>query len=224
MKDFRKYSLGMVSGGVFDDYFKKLPKNNTSLFLSDSNGSLIDIFTKMLDDRIIFLTDYMSFDVCNLVKAQILYLETKSNEDIKIYIDCVGGSIYSGLGVLDIMDYVKSDVVTINTGLAASMGALVLCSGEKGKRKSLKRCRTMIHQPVGYGGDYRQASDMEIETKEIVSLKKELYRIISDRSGQSYDKVSEDGDRDYWMTSEDAKSYGLIDDIIINKNKYDRIK
>lgn len=224
MKDFRKYSLGMVSGGVFDDYFKKLPKNNTSLFLSDSNGALVDIFTKMLDDRIIFLTDYMNFEVCNLVKSQILYLETKSNEDIKIYIDCAGGSIYSGLGVLDVMDYVKSDVVTINTGLAASMGALVLCSGEKGKRKSLKRCRTMIHQPVGYGGDYRQASDMEIETKEIVSLKKELYRIISDRSGQPYDKVSEDGDRDYWMTSEDAKSYGLIDDIIINKNKYDRIK
>ena len=114
------------------------------------------------------------------------------------------------------MDYVKPDIVTINTGLAASMGAVVLCSGTKGKRKSLKRSRTMIHQPLGYGG-YAQASDMEIEAKEINSLKKELYEIISERTGQTYDKVHKDSDRDYWMTAQDAKKYGMIDEIIIKR-------
>lgn len=217
MNDFRKYAIQSIGGTKFDDYFRKLNKKNMTTHLIESNGLSVDIFSKLLDDRIIFLSDEIDSDVCNIIKAQLLYLESESDEDIKIYIDSPGGSVYSGLGLLDVMDYVTPDIVTINTGLAASMGAVILCSGAKGKRKALKRSRTMIHQPLGYGGWMQQASDMEIEAKEINSLKKELYEIISDRTGQSYDRVHKDGDRDYWMTAVDAKKYGMIDDIVIKR-------
>ena len=143
--------------------------------------------------------------------------ESESDDDIKIYIDSPGGSVYSGLGLLDVMDFVKPDIITINTGLAASMGAVILCSGTKGKRKALKRSRTMIHQPMSYGGYVQQASDMEIEAKEMNSIKKELYEIISDMTGQNYDRVSKDGDRDYWMTAIEAKKYGMIDEIVTKR-------
>ena len=217
MNDFRKYAIESVSGSKVDDYFRKLNKKNMTTHLLESNGLSVDIFSKLLDDRIIFLSDEIDSDVCNIIKAQLLYLESESDEDIKIYIDSPGGSVYSGLGLLDVMDYVTPDIVTVNTGLAASMGAVILCSGTKGKRRALKRSRTMIHQPLGYGGYIQQASDMEIEAKEINSLKKELYEIISDRSGQSYDRVHKDGDRDYWMTAVDAKKYGMIDEIITKR-------
>lgn len=217
MNDFRKYAIESISVSKFDDYFRKLNKKNMTSHLLESNGMSVDIFSKLLDDRIIFLSDEIDSDICNIIKAQLLYLETESDDDIKIYIDSPGGSVYSGLGLLDVMDYVTPDIVTINTGLAASMGAVILCSGAKGKRKALKRSRTMIHQPLGYGGYVQQASDMEIEAKEINSLKKELYEIISDRSGQSFDRVNKDGDRDYWMTAVDAKKYGMIDEIITKR-------
>lgn len=217
MNDFRKYAIESVSGSKIDDYFRKLNKKNMTTHLIESNGLSVDIFSKLLDDRIIFLSDEIDSDVCNIIKAQLLYLESESDDDIKIYIDSPGGSVYSGLGLLDVMDYVTPDIITINTGLAASMGAVILCSGTKGKRKALKRSRTMIHQPLGYGGYVQQASDMEIEAKEINSLKKELYEIISDRSGQSFDRVSKDSDRDYWMTASDAKKYGMIDEIITKR-------
>jgi ATP-dependent Clp protease protease subunit len=217
MNDFRKYAIESISGTKVDDYFRKLNKKNMTTHLLESNGLSVDIFSKLLDDRIIFLSDEIDSDVCNIIKAQLLYLESESDEDIKIYIDSPGGSVYSGLGLLDVMDYVTPDIITINTGLAASMGAVILCSGTKGKRKALKRSRTMIHQPLGYGGYVQQASDMEIEAKEINSLKKELYEIISDRSGQSFDRVSKDSDRDYWMTAIDAKKYGMIDEIITKR-------
>jgi ATP-dependent Clp protease protease subunit len=217
MNDFRKYAIESVSGTKVDDYFKKLNKKNMTTHLIESNGLSVDIFSKLLDDRIIFLSDEIDSDVCNIIKAQLLYLESESDDDIKIYIDSPGGSVYSGLGLLDVMDYVTPDIITINTGLAASMGAVILCSGTKGKRKALKRSRTMIHQPLGYGGYVQQASDMEIEAKEINSLKKELYEIISDRSGQSFDRVSKDSDRDYWMTAFDAKKYGMIDEIVTKR-------
>ena len=217
MNDFRKYALQSIGGTKFDDYFRKLNKKNMTTNLIESNGLSVDIFSKLLEDRVIFLSDEIDSDVCNIIKAQLLYLESESDEDIKIYIDSPGGSVYSGLGLLDVMDYVTPDIVTINTGLAASMGAVILCAGAKGKRKALKRSRTMIHQPLGFGGWMQQASDMEIEAKEINSLKKELYDIISERTGQSYDRVSKDGDRDYWMTAADAKKYGMIDDIIIKR-------
>jgi len=217
MNDFRKYAIQSLGGSKFDDYFRKLQKKNYTTHIMESNGVSVDIFTKLLDERIIFLSDEIDSDVCSIIKAQLLYLETESDEDIKIYIDSPGGSVYSGLGLLDVMEYVTPDIVTINTGLAASMGAVILCAGTKGKRKALKRSRTMIHQPLGFGGWMQQASDMEIEAKEINSLKKELYEIISDRTGQSYDRVSKDGDRDYWMTAVDAKKYGMIDEIITKR-------
>ena len=217
MNDFRKYAIQSIGGTKFDDYFRKVNKKNMTTHMIESNGLSVDVFSKLLDDRIIFLSDEIDSDVCNIIKAQLLYLESESNEDIKIYIDSPGGSVYSGLGLLDVMDFVTPDIVTINTGLAASMGAVILCSGAKGKRRALKRSRTMIHQPMSYGGYVQQASDMEIEAKEINSLKKELYEIISDRSGQSYDRVSKDGDRDYWMTAIDAKKYGMIDEIVTKR-------
>lgn len=216
-RDFNKYLLSQsISSTSQDTYFKKLQKLNSTPLLLESNGMSVDIFSKLLDDRIIFLSTEIDDYVCNIIKAQLMYLESLNDEDIEIYIDSPGGSVYSGLGLLDVMDYVTPDIVTINTGLAASMAAVVLCSGTKGKRKSLKRSRTMIHQPLGYGG-YAQASDMEIEAKEINSLKKELYEIISERTGQTYEKVHKDSDRDYWMTAVDAKKYGMIDEVIIKR-------
>lgn len=215
-KNLNKFLLSRnISSTIQHDYFKKMAIRNSSHII-ESNGMPVDIFSKLIDERIIFLSDEIDFDICNIIKAQLLYLDTESNEDISIYIDSPGGSVYSGLGLLDTMDYIKSDIVTINTGLAASMAAVVLCSGTKGKRKSLKRGRTMIHQPLGYGG-YAQASDMAIEAKEINSLKKELYEIISERTGQPYEKVHKDSDRDYWMTSKEAKKYGMIDEILIKR-------
>ena len=216
-KDFNKYLLSQsITSTSQDAYFKKLQKLNSTPLLLESNGMSVDIFSKLLEDRIIFLSTEIDDYVCNIIKAQLLYLEMESDEDIEIYIDSPGGSVYSGLGLLDVMDYVKPDIVTMNTGLAASMAAVVLCSGKKGKRKSLKRSRTMIHQPLSYAG-YAQASDLEIEAKEINSLKKELYEIISDRTGQTYEKVHKDSDRDYWMTAYDAKKYGMIDEIITKR-------
>jgi ATP-dependent Clp protease protease subunit len=216
-KDFNKYLLSQsITSTSQDAYFKKIQKLNSTPLLLESNGMLVDIFSKLLEDRIIFLSTEIDDYVCNIIKAQLMYLEMESDEDIEIYIDSPGGSVYSGLGLLDVMDYVKPDIVTVNTGLAASMAAVVLCSGTKGKRKSLKRSRTMVHQPLSYSG-YAQASDMEIEAKEINSLKKELYEIISDRTGQTYEKVHKDSDRDYWMTAQEAKKYGMIDNIITNR-------
>lgn len=211
--DFKKYlsSKRNISSLYSNDYFNKLQRSN---ILSDIGGMPMDIFQRLLDDRIIFLNDEVDNDISNIIKAQLLYLDSESNEDISIYIDSPGGSVYSGLGLLDVMDYINSDIVTVNTGLAASMAAVVLCSGTKGKRKSLKRSRTMIHQPLTYGGWMQQASDMEIEAKEVNHLKKELYEIISDKTGQPYDKVYKDGDRDYWMGAKEALKYGMIDEIV----------
>jgi ATP-dependent Clp protease protease subunit len=173
---------------------------------------------KLLNKRIIILCGEIDDYQCELIKANLLYLESIDDKsDIKLYINSGGGSVYAGLGLIDVMDYIKPEIATINTGLAASMAAVILCSGTKGKRRALKRSRTMIHQPLGYGGWMQQASDMEIEAKEINSLKKELYEIISEKTGQTYDRVHKDGDRDYWMSAADAKKYGMIDDIITKR-------
>lgn len=212
-KDLNKYLLSKnISSTYQNDYFNNSQK---TLLMSESLPS--NIFQKLLDERIIFLTDEIDSDITNIIKAQLLYLDSESNDDISIYIDSPGGSIYSGLGLLDVMEYINSDIVTVNTGLAASMAAVILCSGTKGKRKALKRSRTMIHQPLSYGGWLEQASDMEIKTKEVISLKKELYKIISDNTGKAYKEIEKDSDRDYWMTSKEAKRYGIIDHIISKK-------
>lgn len=217
-KDFRNYStkhLGIRSS-VFDSYSKKVAL--TTHILDDSTDVSVNIFSKLIDNRIIFLCDEIESDVCNIIKAQLLYLEqTDPNEEIKIYIDSPGGSVYSGLGLLDTMEYVKPDISTINTGLAASMAAVLLCSGTKGKRKALKRSRTMIHQPMAGFGGYLQASDIEIDAREMNSIKKELHQIISNRTGQDYNKVEKDSDRDYWMNADEALKYGMIDEIIKRK-------
>jgi len=215
--DFRNYAIKhrKISSTFYDSYSKV---NTTQHILDDvSEGIMVDIFSKLLDCRIIFLSTEMESDICNIVKAQLLYLEQLDSEkDIKIYIDSPGGCVYSGLGLLDTMEYIKPEIVTINTGLAASMAAVLLCSGTKGKRKALKRSRTMIHQPLGYLG-FAQASDFEIDAKEINSLKKELYEIISERTGQEFNKVFKDSDRDYWMTSGEALKYGMIDEVVNRK-------
>jgi len=217
-KDLNKYLLSQsITSSFQDDYFRKMQKKSSTANLLESNGMPVDIFSKLLDDRIIFLSDEVDSDICNVIKAQLMYLDMESDEDISIYIDSPGGSVYSGLGLLDVIDYVKCDISTVNTGLAASMAAVILCSGTKGKRKALKRSRTMIHQPLTYGGWMQQASDVEIEAREMNHLKKELYEIISEKTGQNYDRVYKDGDRDYWMSSIDAKKYGMIDDIIIKR-------
>jgi ATP-dependent Clp protease protease subunit len=212
--DFQKYLKSNKINSQFISNYNK----NTSQFFDDGLMFPHDVFNRLLKERVIILSGEIDTHLCELVKANLLYLESiDDKEDITLYINSPGGSVYDGLGLLDIMEYVKPDISTINTGLAASMGAIILCSGTKGKRKSLKRSRVMIHQPLSFGSWMQQASDMEIEAKEINHLKKELYEIISEKTGQTYDKVQKDGDRDYWMSATEAKSYGMIDKILTKR-------
>lgn len=205
-KDFLKYSKSNLRPSIYNKF--------NSDYYGDGNSLQNDIFGKMLDNRIVFLSGEVHLYSTEILKTQLLYLESlDKKKDITIYVNSPGGSIYDGLGLLDVMEYVEPDIVTVNTGLAASMGAIILCAGTKGKRKALKRSRTMIHQPMG-GGWVQQASDMEIEVREMNGLKKELYKIISEKTGQSYSKVVQDGDRDYWMNSKEALEYGMIDKVI----------
>ena len=177
------------------------------------NIAIFDVFSRLMMDRIIFLGTAINDQVANIIQAQLLFLEsTDSSKDIQIYINSPGGSVYAGLGIYDTMQLIKPDVATICTGMAASMGAVLLCAGEKGKRSGLSHSRVMIHQPLG--GAQGQASDIEITAREILILKEELYNIISKHSGQSYDKVYADGDRDYWMKADKALEYGMIDEIL----------
>jgi ATP-dependent Clp protease protease subunit len=177
------------------------------------NIASMDVFSRLMMDRIIFLGLPVDDYVANVIQAQLLYLDSAdSGKDIQIYINSPGGSVYAGLGIYDTIQYISSDVATICTGMAASMSAVLLCCGSKGKRSALKHSRVMIHQPMG--GAQGQAADIEITTKEILKLRDELYRIIADHSGKSFEKVSEDSDRDYWMTAEEAKKYGMVDDVL----------
>ena len=172
-----------------------------------------DVFSRLMMDRIIFMGTAINDQVANIIQAQLLFLEsTDSSKDIQIYINSPGGSVYAGLGIYDTMQLIKPDVATICTGMAASMGAVLLCAGQKGKRSGLTHSRVMIHQPLG--GAQGQASDIEITTREILSLKEELYKIISKHTGQDYEKVYADSDRDYWMKAKKALEYGMIDEIL----------
>ncbi|MBI9036290.1 MAG: ATP-dependent Clp endopeptidase proteolytic subunit ClpP [Bacteroidales bacterium] len=178
------------------------------------NVAQMDVFSRLMMDRIIFLGVPVDDYVANIIQAQLLFLESvDARRDIQIYLNTPGGSVYAGLGIYDTMQYIAPDVATICTGMAASMGAVILCAGEKGKRTALKHSRVLIHQPMG--GAQGQASDIEITAREIQKLKKELYEIISDHSGQPYKKVWKDSDRDYWMTAQEAKEYGMIDEVLI---------
>ena len=180
------------------------------------NVASMDVFSRLMMDRIIFLGVPINDYVANVIQAQLLFLESvDAQKDILIYLNSPGGGVYAGLGIYDTIQYISPDVSTICTGMAASMGAVLLCAGEKGKRTALKHSRVMIHQPLG--GAQGQASDIEITAREIQKLKKELFQIISDHSGKSYDEVWKDSDRDYWMTAEEAKAYGMIDEVLEKK-------
>jgi ATP-dependent Clp protease protease subunit len=178
----------------------------------------MDVFSRLMMDRIIFLGVPIYDDVANIIQAQLLFLESvDSSKDIQIYINSPGGSVYAGLGIYDTMQYIGSDVATICTGMAASMGAVLLCAGKEGKRTALQHSRILIHQPMG--GAEGQASDIEITAREIQKLKKELYEIIAKHSKKDYDTIWKDADRDFWMTSEEAKAYGMIDEVLYSAKK-----
>jgi len=178
----------------------------------------MDVFSRLMQDRIIFLGVPINDTVANIIQAQLLFLEsTGPKQAIEIYLNTPGGQVYAGLGIYDTMQFISSSVSTICTGMAASMGAVLLCAGEKGKRSALKHSRVMIHQPLG--GTQGQASDIQIAAREIEKLKKELYDIIAKHSNKSYKEVSLDGDRDFWMTSSEALKYGMIDEILLSDSK-----
>jgi len=192
------------------------PTNMTPNIIEERqlNAIAMDVFSRLMMDRIIFLGTGINDHVANIVQAQLLFLESAdASKDIQIYINSPGGSVYAGLGIYDTMQFIKPDVATICTGMAASMGAVLLCAGEKGKRSGLTHSRVMIHQPMG--GAQGQASDIEITAREILKLKEELYSIIANHSGQTIEKVHDDSDRDYWMKAAEAKKYGMIDEILV---------
>jgi ATP-dependent Clp protease protease subunit len=218
--DFRKYAtkhLGM-DGLTLDDVMKAQAQYMNPYILEERqlNVTQLDVFSRLMMDRIIFLGTQIDDYTANTLQAQLLYLDSvDSGKDISIYINSPGGSVTAGLGIYDTMQFISSDVATICTGMAASMGAVLLVAGAEGKRSALPHSRVMIHQPLG--GVQGQASDIEIEAKEILKFKKELYTIISDHSHTPYDKVYADADRNYWMTAEEAREYGMIDNVLVRK-------
>ncbi len=220
-KDFRDFSVKHLgnSGLVTDQYMGMYGPNNLTPYIMEErrlNVTQMDVFSRLMMDRIIFLGTGIDDQVANIITAQLLFLESSdSSKDIQIYINSPGGSVYAGLGIYDTMQIIKPDVATICTGIAASMGAVLLVAGEKGKRSALKHSRVMIHQPSG--GAQGVASDMEINLREMLKLKKELYDIISEHSGQTYEWVEKASDRDYWMTSSEAKDFGMVDEVLARK-------
>lgn len=191
------------------------PSNLTPYIIEERplNVASMDVFSRLMMDRIIFLGEPINDYVANIVTAQLLFLEsTDRNRDVQMYINSPGGSVYAGLGIYDTMQIINPDVSTICTGIAASMAAVLMCSGTKGKRTALKHSRIMIHQPLG--GAEGQASDIEITAREILKLKKELYEIIAQHSGQKLSRVEKDSDRDYWMTAKEAQDYGMVDEVL----------
>lgn len=217
-KEFKNYAV--KDQGISSMYYEQIissmyPLNMTPNIIEERqlNAIAMDVFSRLMMDRIIFLGTGISDQVANIVQAQLLFLASAdSSKDIQIYINSPGGSVYAGLGIYDTMQFIKPDVATICTGMAASMAAVLLCAGEKGKRSGLTHCRVMIHQPMS--GAQGQASDIEIAAQEVLKIKAELYQIISNHSGQKYDKIHDDSDRDYWMKADEAMKYGMIDEIL----------
>jgi ATP-dependent Clp protease, protease subunit len=212
--EFRKYAVKHhgISSTAVDGY---ITSSMTPYIIEERqlNVAQMDVFSRLMMDRIIFLGTGIDDHVANIITAQLLFLESVDpKKDIQIYLNSPGGGVYAGLGIYDTMQYISPDVATICTGMAASMGAVLLCAGAKGKRSALPHSRVMIHQPLG--GAQGQASDIEITAREIQKLKKELYEIISNHSGKDYDQVWTDSDRDYWMIAEEAKEYGMVDEVL----------
>ena len=220
-KEFEKFAI--KDQGINSNYYSKIiesmyPTNMTPNIIEERqmNIGIFDVFSRLMMDRIIFLGTGVNDQVANIIQAQLLFLQSAdASKDIQIYINSPGGSVYAGLGIYDTMQFVKPDVATICTGIAASMAAVLLCAGEKGKRSALKHSRVMIHQPMS--GTQGQVSDMEIAVRETLKVKKELYDIISSHSGKTYAQVEKDSDRDYWMTSNEALEYGMIDEVLGRK-------
>lgn len=213
-KEFKKYAT--QHHGVNSMYYDKIVSSMTLYIIEERqlNVAQMDVFSRLMMDRIIFLGTAIDDTIANIIQAQLLFLESvDSTKDIQIYVNSPGGGVYAGLGIYDTMQFIKPDVATICTGIAASMGAVLLCAGANGKRSALPHSRVMIHQPLG--GAQGQASDIEITAREILKLKDELYDIISKHSGQPFDKVHHDSDRDYWMKAEEAKAYGMIDEVLV---------
>ena len=220
MNDFRKYAVGHLgmNGMVLDDVMRAQAQYLNPYILEERqlNVTQMDVFSRLMMERIIFLGTQVDDYSANTIQAQLLYLDSVDpGKDISIYINSPGGSVTAGLGIYDTMQFISSDVATLCTGMAASMAAVLLVAGKEGKRSALKHSRVMIHQPLG--GVQGQASDIEIEAREIQKFKKELYTIISEHSHQPFDKVWNDSDRNYWMTSAEAKEYGMIDEVLMRK-------
>ncbi len=220
--EFRNYATKHrgISSLAYDQYSSLVGNYISPTIIEERqlNIATMDVFSRLMMDRIIFLGVPINDYVANIIQAQLLFLESvDSSKDIQIYLNTPGGSVYAGLGIYDTIQYISPDVATICTGIAASMGAVLLSAGEKGKRTALTHSRILIHQPMG--GAQGQASDIEITAREIMKLKKELYEIIAKHSGQTYKKIWKDSDRDYWMTAEEAKKYGMIDEVLVKNEK-----
>jgi ATP-dependent Clp protease protease subunit len=211
--EFRKFAIKdqQLNSSLVDGYITSM----TPYIMEERrlNVSQMDVFSRLMMDRIIFLGTAIDDQIANIIQAQLLFLESAdASKDIQIYINSPGGSVYAGLGIYDTMQIIRPDVATICTGIAASMAAVLLCAGQTGKRSCLKHSRVMIHQPMS--GTQGQVSDMEIAVKETLKVRDELYQIISSHSGKSFDEVMKDSDRDYWMTSSEAKDYGMVDEVL----------
>ncbi len=212
-KEFKKYAT--KHHGISAMHFDKITSSMTPYIIEERqmNVAQMDVFSRLMMDRVMFLGTAIDDQVANVIQAQLLFLQSVDpKRDIQMYINSPGGSVYAGLGIYDTMQYISPDVATICTGMAASMGAVLLCAGQEGKRTALPHSRVMIHQPLG--GAQGQASDIEITAREILKLKDELYQIIAKHSGQTIEKVNQDSDRDYWMKAEEAKAYGMVDEVL----------
>ena len=212
-KEFKKYDT--KHHGISAMHFDKITSSMTPYIIEERqmNVAQMDVFSRLMMDRVMFLGTAIDDQVANVIQAQLLFLQSVDpKRDIQMYINSPGGSVYAGLGIYDTMQYITPDVATICTGMAASMGAVLLCAGQEGKRTALPHSRVMIHQPLG--GAQGQASDIEITAREILKLKDELYQIIAKHSGQTIEKVNQDSDRDYWMKAEEAKAYGMVDEVL----------
>ncbi len=220
--EFKKYATGLVgiSSMTLHRYTSMYGAYISPTIIEERqlNVASMDVFSRLMMDRIIFLGVPIDDTVANIIQAQLLFLEsTDPSKDIQIYFNSPGGSVYAGLGIYDTMQYITANVATICTGMAASMAAVLMTAGAKGKRSALKHSRIMIHQPMG--GAQGQASDIEITAREIKKIKNELYSIIAEHSGQTFEQIEKDSDRDYWMTAEEAVEYGMIDEILVRNRK-----
>lgn len=220
--EFRNYAVKHLghSGTTVDSVVKHQINNLTPYIIEERpmNVASMDVFSRLMMDRIIFMGVPVTDEVANIIQAQLLFLDSVDHSrDIQIYLNSPGGSVYAGLGIYDTMQFISADVATICTGMAASMAAVLLCAGAAGKRTALKHARVMIHQPMS--GMQGQVTEMEIALKETLKVRDELYQIIAEHSGQTFEKISKDSDRDYWMSATEAKAYGMIDDVLVRNEK-----